>query len=321
MNIAYNNYQPQEIISNNIKKYTHKNHKEEIFVVDAVIISSTKSIVKCSFNNNHRHYNDVINVPYLLNPMLFLESCRQAETYIAHKLFFLDESIKFVLKSWSLNIIKENYKRFHRDNCKSFDIYVETSNVPSITSRLRENKYYFLIKIENAILAKVEFDVRYINGICYSNLRGKFSTSYYEYDIPRLDPKFVGYISLYNSILSNFEKCNGRWRALINVNPSNITYNDHVQDHITGMNIVEAAKQFCFCYLSKVLGVNNSQYQINALKSDYYLYVELSSYSYVCMEKVIKFNDSDYHFVLYIIQDEKIKAKCEIELTRFLYEK
>lgn len=317
MNIAYNNYQPQKIINNNIREYTHKNHKEEIFVVGVVIISDTKSIVKCSFKNNHRHYNNVINVPYLLNPMLLLECCRQAETYIAHQLFFLDETIKFVLKSWSLNIVKENYERFHGNNCHSFNIHVETSNAPNITSRLRGNKYYFLIEVEKAVLAKAEFDVRYIDDACYSSFRGKASANYCEYDIPRLAPGFVGYVSSYNSILSNFEQHNGRYRALINVNLSNITYNDHAQDHITGMNIVEAAKQFCFCYLSKVLGINNNKYQMNVLKSDYYLYVELSSPSYVCMEEIIKFNGGDYKFILHIIQDKKIKAECEIQLTKF----
>lgn len=317
MNATYSSNRFQKIVNNNIKKYTHKNHEEEIFVVGLVIISDTKSIVKCSFKNSHKHYDDTINAPYLLNPMLFLECCRQAETYIAHQLFLLDESTHFVLKFWSLNIIKDNYERFHRNNCSFFNIHVETNNAPDITLRLRENKYYFLIEIENRILAKSEFDVRYISDDCYSNFRGNASTDCGEYDIPRLAPNFVGYRSLYNSILSNFEQSSGQYQALINVNQSNITYNDHVQDHITGMNIVEAAKQFCYCYLLNVLRINNNKYQMNMLRSDYYLYVELSSQAYVRIDTVIKFNDSDYKFILHIIQDNKIKAKCEIQWTKF----
>jgi hypothetical protein len=330
MNVSYENsqtfkitsnnikeYAPQKIISNNIKVYTHKKHNEEIFVVCMTVICANKSIVKCSFKNNHRHYDDVINVSHLLNPMLILECCRQAETYIAHQRFFFDESMKFILKSWSLNIIKESYKKIHRNNCHSFDIHVETSNAANIKSRLRENKYSFLIKIGEAIIAKAKFNVKYINGICYSNLRGKISDSYHECNKLRLAPRFVGYMSSYNSILSDFEKYDGRYRALINVNFSNITYNDHEQDHVTGMNIVEAAKQFCFYYLSKQLGINDNKYQMIVLKSEYYFYVELSSPSYVYMDEIIKLDNGDYKFILHIIQDNTIKSKCEIQLTRF----
>lgn len=236
-------YGPHKIISNNIKKFTHKKHNEEIFVADMTVTSANKSIVKCSFKNDHEHYDDVINVSHFLNPMLILECCRQAETYMAHQSFSLDESIKFILKSWSLNIIKENYKKIHRNDCHSFDIHVETSNNANVTSRLRGNRYYFLIKVGEVIIARAKFDVKYMNGICYSNFRGKISGGYNEHDKPRLAPRFVGYMSSCNSMLSNFEQYNGLYRALINVNFSNITYNDHEQDHITGINIVEAAKQ------------------------------------------------------------------------------
>jgi|GEM_PF-1785820 len=315
MNIAGKSNQVQKTISANIREYTHKNHDEEIFILGMTIIDNNKVIVKCSFENNHKHYSDVVNFPQLLNPMVLLESCRQAETYVAHQLFSVDESTKFILNSWSLNIVKENYLKFHGNSYRSFDICVETSQPSSIRTRLRKNKYYFTVKVDEVIIAKAEFDVGYINDCFYSIMRGKASSCNNVCNIPRLSPALVGYLSAYNTMLSNFEKYDGRYQALINVNLSNVTYNDHAQDHITGMNIVEAAKQFSFCYLSKVLELNNNKYQMSFIEAEYYSYVELSSHAYVSMKEVTKFNNHDYKFVLHIIQDENIKAKCEIFLT------
>ena len=186
-----------------------------------------------------------------------------------------------------------------------------------LISRLRENKYCFLIKIERVIIAKAKFDVRYVDDICYSALRGAIVSSHCEYNIPRLAPRFVGYRSSYKAMLSNFEEYSGQYRALINVNLSNITYSDHYRDHITGIMIVEAAKQFCFCYLSKVLGINSNKYQMIVLEANYYLYIELYGHAYVCMEELIECNGGDYKFLLHIMQDEKIKSKCEIQFARF----
>lgn len=53
------------------------------------------------------------------------------------------------------------------------------------------------------------------------------------------------------------------------------------------------------------------------LESNYYLYVELYVYAYICVEEIIESNSSDYKFLLNIMQDDKVKSKCEIQLARF----
>lgn len=316
MDIILNNNQQQKIIANNIKAYTHKKNEEEIFIVGMTVVSNNKAIVRCSLADYHQHYDDVTNCPQLINPMVILESCRQAETYIVHQLFSVDSLSKFILKNWRLTLVKENYIKIHRSAFNAFDIHIESSQIVDSKTKLRKNQYYFLIKVNEVIVAKAEFDVSYINNASYSLLRGKASKSYNKriYNIPRLSPNLVGYLSPYNVMLSSFEKYNGEYQALINVNYSNVTYNDHAQDHITGMNLVESAKQFCFCYLSVVMKLENSKYQVGCIEAEYYSYVELNSHAYVRMKEITISNDGSYKFTLHVIQDEKIKAKCEIKL-------
>lgn len=307
----------ETLIKSDIRKHTHKNNKEEVFVCQMRVKSESEFVVRCNFNNCHRHFNDVINSPHFLNPMLLLECCRQAETYIAHQIFGLDEDSKFVLKNWGFSVIKESYKSINAYHYNSLDIHVTSKKSSKIDKKLRSNQYEFHITIGELIIAESKFNVLYVDSSSYSKLRGQIATETYDPGSVRLRPQLVGYMSSYNSILSKFEKLKNKYRALINVNLSNITFNDHYQDHITGMNIVEASKQICFSYLSSVMGVKIYIYKMNMLYAEYYSYVEINYPSYVEIDELTKSVDGNYVFELNVLQRDIIKAKCKVCLMRF----
>lgn len=99
---------------------------------------------------------------------------------------------------------------------------------------------------------------------------------------------------------------------------NNKSYNDHAQDHITGMNLTEAAKQTCYFYENIIKGVDGDQLTIERIDGTFFNYAETSE---VCYLKV-NINESDIEkklFVVDIIQYNQVTAKITIKLAR-IYE-
>lgn len=125
----------------------------------------------------------------------------------------------------------------------------------------------------------------------------------------------VGYKCIDNVAITLFNKNNLNYTAILNIDNENITYNDHEQDHITGMNITEATKQLCFCYLSKIENENISILIPTIIESHFFKYVEVDRLILLSI-KNIELKDNCYVFFIDVIQCSAIMSSLKLTIER-----
>ncbi|MGL5387667.1 MAG: AfsA-related hotdog domain-containing protein [Serratia sp. (in: enterobacteria)] len=302
------------------KLFTHKNNASEIFIKHMDIIDENNFIVKFRIYHKHKNYDDVTTTPELINPMYLLECCRQAETYIVHKAFCLPTSFRFILKSWWLSLIKENNEKIKKTNHDSITIHIKSVSPISTSIKLRSNSYLFIIKVGEVPIGEAGFNVSYIPGEIYLKLRGGLSSDnrQKENESIALQAKSLGYKSQINAMIYNPVFENKICQATLHISEDNTTYNDHYQDHVTGINLVEATKQFCFYYLSEVIHSDISGFSITNLHTTFEKYIENNLLTFLVIENVKRHDDGRYEFIVSVIQEGKCKALCVIKLGGLL---
>lgn len=302
------------------KLFTHKNNTSEIFIKHMDIIDENSFIVKFRIYHKHKNYDDVTTTPELINPMYLLECCRQAETYIVHKAFRIPTSFRFILKSWWLSLIKENNEKIKKTNYDNITIHIKSASPISTGIKLRSNSYFFIIKAGEIPIGEAGFNVSYIRREIYLKLRGGLSNDSRQKENKRigLTAKSLGYKSAINVVIYNPVFEGKICQATLHISEENTTYNDHYQDHVTGINLVEATKQLCFYYLSEVIHSDISCFFITNIYATFEKYVENNLLTYLVIENVKRHDDGRYEFIVSVIQEGECKALCVIKLRGIL---
>ncbi|EFR2912109.1 hypothetical protein QOP30_004075 [Salmonella enterica] len=294
---------------NALKKYTHKTNESEIFIEDVERISENSFKAICILVKNHFHYSDFLPTKNLINPTYLLECARQLETFISHTEFNVALNTNFLLKSWY-----QCYTCTPIENAQSLDIDIQTKH--PINANKRSNEYYFTFHVNKKTISKIKIDVSYLNEKCYKAIRNKNTHSHQNIN-PRstILPMDVGYKCIDNVAITLFNKNNLNYTAILNIDNENITYNDHKQDHITGMNITEATKQLCFCYLSKIKNENICMLIPTIIESHFFKYVEVDRLIILSIKNIeLKYNC--YVFFIDVIQCGAIMSSLKLTIER-----
>ncbi|MCD9496619.1 AfsA-related hotdog domain-containing protein [Photobacterium carnosum] len=297
----------------NIHNFTHKCHDNEIFINDLSIKSNDNFNMSCIVPENHPHFDDESKTHKNINPMFIMECCRQAETYITHKLFNIEKSKVFIFNNLSFSI-NENYHLIKDVKIKTIDLDIHSSHQTNIGNKLKNNIYIFNVIVNKKVIAIVSFNVSYLNQICYKHIRGEINKTQVIINNYRINPEKVGYKSEINSILSQTNDLHCFKKALININKENISYYDHYQDHITGMNLIESYKQLCFLFLHERKKINLSKITITSINVNFYIYIEISQVSLV---EIDSFHVKNNNIVMSLTANQNglKKSQCEIKLT------
>ncbi|KAB8305375.1 hypothetical protein EH228_20115 [Erwinia endophytica] len=159
-------------INTDFELFTHKTNQNETFIKHLDILNDNQFLVKLHIYYQHENYDDVTTTPDLINPMFLLECCRQAETYIAHRVFNLPLSFKFILKSWWLSTIQDGYENIKKANCNEISIYIKSDCSLIKGDKLRNNGYLFSIRAGDCVISEAYFNVGYMRGENYLKVRG-----------------------------------------------------------------------------------------------------------------------------------------------------
>jgi hypothetical protein len=295
---------------------THKTNQNETFIKHLDILNDNQFLVKLHIYHQHKNYDDVTTTPELINPMFLLECCRQAETYIAHRVFNLPLSFKFILKSWWLSTIQDGYENIKKANCNEISIYIKSDCSLIKGDKLRNNWYLFSIRAGDCVISEAYFNVGYMRGENYLKVRGGIlPVNQGKQQVHfKSAAQSLGYNSESNSMLSEVRLVNKIYITTLSIPKENATYNDHYQDHITGINLVEAAKQLCFYYLSEVMSCDISTCSIKKINSVFEQYVENNIPTFLSLDRVERDAAGEYEFMVSVMQEEKCKALCVLKL-------
>lgn len=299
------------ISTNELKKLTHKHNEDSVFIESVSLVSANSFDATFKTIEDHSLYNNFAPTKNYLDPTYLLECARQVETIISHKYFNIAPSTKFLLKSWSLH-----YKKTPTKQAKFLKAEVATKK--PINKKAKDNIFFITIKSRSNIVCEISISVSYIKNGTYHLIREMCKTHKERnrtYSEKCILPADVGYTLQENVCLSKFHKEEGKAFSEIHIPESNITYNDHPQDHITGMNITEAVKQTCYCYLKKSKKVDIEEFIITNIKGDFITYSENNLPTFIEIADPLERNES-ISFLLKVTQQEKVRAHFECTLEK-----
>ncbi|QXN64648.1 AfsA-related hotdog domain-containing protein [Serratia fonticola] len=297
-----------------LKIYTHKRNESEIFLKSLLKISDTRFTASFCTQLNHPHYDDFYATKNDVNPMFLLECARQVETYVSHVMLGVPLESKFILKSWQIVSRTIRYIKTNIDNL-SADIFIDWP--PGKNSR--GNVFTTIFKMGNEPISYVRIVVGYISNESYRLIRGRSHSS--TTISPRLilaPTEKVGYSDALNVSIASVNCTHDNFICAFVLRDNNKSYNDHPQDHITGVNLTEAAKQTCYLYESTIKNIKSNRLTTELISGYFYKYVEKTT---SCHLK-IDFKESDINndfFIVDTIQNNKVVANFTLKLAR-IYE-
>ncbi|EEQ3637105.1 hypothetical protein GQY78_000045 [Escherichia coli] len=290
----------------NINLYTHKKNKSEIFLKNTSRLSNNHFQATFKLVPEHHFYSDFLACANGINPLFLLECARQVETYLSHTEFGIKLGNKFLLNNWSLTC-------YPSKAVVTEDLISDIHTKYPITNKTIKNEFNFSFKLQDIVIGTVIIGVRYITNHCYKLIRKTpVETTNSSIAIP-LSPKCVCYTKLDNVILADLNDNGPYINARIKIDENNKSLNDHEQDHITGLNITESAKQICYCYLSIYMHEETEQFILVSMEAHFMCYVEKLIPAIVSIKK-ITFQNNTYSFDIDITQNKKTLATVSLVL-------
>lgn len=289
-----------------IKIYTHKVNDDEMFLTRISRVSD--SFFQAEFRNisDHHFYNDFTPCDNRVNPLFLLECARQVETYLSHVEFNIPLDSEFLLDNLSVVYLPTKREREKRFNA---DIYTK---YPTSTKN-RKNEFNVVFRINGKVIGNITLNVRYMTKQCYKRLRGVPEGLNKPKSHLPLTPASVACHSPQNVILAELNEEGPYVKALINVDENNKCLYDHEQDHVTGMNLTEAAKQLCYCYLSLLMNKRNVEFIPVQIGGVFYRYVEKIIPAEIIIKKVT-YKNNIYFFEVNVIQNKHVMASVNVKL-------
>lgn len=294
-----------------LKIYTHKRNESEIFLKSLSKLSDTHFTASFCTQRNHPHYDDFCAAKNDINPMFLLECARQVETYVSHVICGIPLESKFILKSWQIASRTVRYIKRKIEDI-SADVFIDWPG----NKKSRNNIFTIIFQMKNEPIAYVRIVVGYISNESYKLIRGKKHSSTVIFPQLILAPTGkVGYSSDLNVSIASVNCTDDNFTCAFVLRENNKSFNDHPQDHITGINLTEAAKQTCYLYESTIKNIKCKRLITELISGNFFKYVETS----VSCHLKINFKESDINndiFIIDIIQNNKEVAKLKLKLAR-----
>ncbi|WP_051385665.1 AfsA-related hotdog domain-containing protein [Actinokineospora inagensis] len=228
----------------------HRRSLSEVFLTDATPAGADRYLAAAQLPPAHAYYTDhALRVP-VPDPLLLLESARQAETYGGHAFFAVPDSTKFILRSWRVRLPGLLTAAATGSDAVAMD--VRTSGHRGRPGRLRALTYDSAVFLGGVPVGAVTIDVGYLTGESYRQLRldrrdgvAPPSSSDIQVPPPGVPARAVGRSDQANVVLAEAKVDDEHAVAALRVPVDNRSMFDHAQDHVPGMVLMEAARQLC----------------------------------------------------------------------------
>ncbi|MFF0478738.1 AfsA-related hotdog domain-containing protein [Streptomyces sp. NPDC004284] len=230
------------------RSMVHRDALSEVFLTDSQQIAPDRYLAAAQLPPTHAYYTDHL-LSGLPDPLLLLESCRQAETYGGHAYFGVPRDTKFILRSWRVGFPGLLAARGTAGPAPLV-MDVTTLGRRGPAGRLRALTYASDVQLAGHHLGDVRIDVGYLGSESYTQLRADQrggtpppSSTALRATPPGLAPDLVGRTQRANVVLDTVHLKTGGATATVRLPVDHPSMFDHAQDHLPGMVLMEAARQ------------------------------------------------------------------------------
>ena len=189
----------------------------------------------------HPHYSAHTGAANrVLDPMLLLECCRQAETYAAHAFYGVEPDAAFVLKSWSLSLLPGAFAaRPDLDEPTRLVIGARTHGLRMVAGAARGLVQDFDLWVGERPVASARIEVGYLSRAAFTTLRARGRGTPPDvalYNPPKTEvaPWLVGRIRADDTLLLDLRGTADETTADLRLPTGNPSLLDHAHDHVPG---------------------------------------------------------------------------------------
>ncbi|MFC4564292.1 AfsA-related hotdog domain-containing protein [Nocardiopsis mangrovi] len=229
----------------------HRWSLSEVFLTDSRPVDETRFAAAAQLPLSHAYFGDHPGLPGVHDPLLVLESCRQAVTNAAHAHHGLPASTTFMVTSWSLDIVDQDAMA-HGMRPGSLYMDGEVTTRQKRGGRLRRLVFAMDLRLDGRPLGRLSMDVSCTPTDQYHALRAMQRGG----DVPNafalsadpaaepLEPALAHRRDPVNSVLDGVVHTGDGVEALLSPRSfRNRSMYDHPYDHVPAMVFSEAARQ------------------------------------------------------------------------------
>lgn len=267
----------------------HRSALSEVFLTDCRQRDAESYTAGAQIPPWHVHYGDHPFAGRLVDPLLLLECCRQAETYGAHACLDVGFGTRFVLLDWSMTLTGTGLAA--RRGPSELAIAVTTRNHRRISGSLRSVVYDMALFAEGRRFGQVHIGVAYLADEVYREVRGRHrqgtpptSTTLATTGGPHwwaagspVAPALVGRANPANVLLLDPVTAGDGLTAQIRPAVDNPSMFDHAQDHLPGMVLTDAARQAGVLAIGDLHGIAPASLAMVGMRATFSAYAELDA--------------------------------------------
>lgn len=265
----------------------HRDALSEVFLTDCRAIGPHSYLAAAQLPSSHAYYGDHRSDESVLDALLLLECCRQAETCGGHDVLGIETGTRFVLLDWSLNLTQPGVPAGRR---RPVELTMATT-CEAIRRRgpvVQGLTYRFTLAIEGRAVGNAHIRVGYLRAEAYDIIRRRrrsgpppVSTTFDPgHEGEPVAAHRVGRHNQDNVVLLDPARTpDGRVTARVRTAVGHPSMFDHAQDHLPGMVLMEAGRQAAV--LATGAGDHRGGGAVTQLYGTFAEYAELDSPVYV----------------------------------------
>lgn len=270
------------------RRLLHRSALSEVFLTDCRAAGEHGYVAAAQLPPLHAYYTDHLHSAPLIDPMLLLECCRQAETYGGHVVCGVPADTAFILRDWSLRV--EGPAALIRDaGPVELGMVVHTTGRKQIGDALRALVYEIEMVLGSRTIGSAHISVGYLPVASYQAVRegrrGSAPPTSTALTSPmggaRPSPFLVGRSNPDNVLLEDVRLGRDRVHARIRPAVDHPSLFDHAQDHMPGMVTIEAARQAALLALNELHGLSPTRLVLTEMRARFSAYAELDAPAFV----------------------------------------
>ncbi|MEU7022225.1 ScbA/BarX family gamma-butyrolactone biosynthesis protein [Streptomyces sp. NPDC046203] len=251
----------------------HRDALGEVFLTDLQPIDDENYAAAGQLPRSHAYYGDHLLRPAHHDPLLILETCRQAALAGAHRFFGVPADNKFILTHLTLRI-DEPQAVFVGSSPLRLAMRVRISSRRERAGRVTGLDYEIALSGGGAVFGTASVGLRFKDPGGYLTLRlnnrdgmALPSSAAYPAGTPGapVAPHLVGRANPDNVVLLDGVVVGDSAQALLRIPARHASLFDHPQDHLPGMVIAEGARQLALFAALDIRGLSSSKSLLTSL--------------------------------------------------------
>ncbi|WP_175439228.1 ScbA/BarX family gamma-butyrolactone biosynthesis protein [Streptomyces vilmorinianum] len=247
------------------RQLVHRDSLGEVFVTDLREGASSGSyLAAAQLPRSHAYYGDHMLRPHSYDPILLLETARQAALAGAHAFFGVPRSHKFILTHLRIHLAHPELTTVG-DSPFALHMDIRTGNIKLREGRTVGLDYEVRMSVAGVMIGQASVGLRFKSPESYTRLR---TSNRNGRSLPSsaspigqvtgtlVDPALVGRTSPENVVLLDADSSEAMATAALHVPGGHPSMFDHPQDHIPGMVLAEAARQLALFTALDMCGIS-----------------------------------------------------------------